>query len=344
MVNGPPCAACANPLRWFPEQNGWGCDRCRQFYPAQEQVAQQASSQPGAQQPYSPFPANHGVPHGAVAAPVVAKKSNAVLFGALGAGAIAVIIGVVVATRGGSGGGSGSKEDVAKATIAALSSGDLDALMKVADVEAMMTSAVECDKDGGGTYGFDEEVKQEVKDAKRKFERRVDDLKGAKLEFVRLVSDDDDDDDGRVKKKGERMGKGCVAKEDFTKHRVKVKVKVTEKDAEGEPYEQTVSLRIVQIGNKYFLDRISEIELQGSGEMAATLKKVRELTNKMCACRDKACADRVNEEYTKWGMEMAKKARRSRDYSKPNVELAKEMTELVTRYTECYTKLMMAGM
>ena len=30
----PPCPACGTPLRWFPEMNAWGCDRCRQMFPA----------------------------------------------------------------------------------------------------------------------------------------------------------------------------------------------------------------------------------------------------------------------------------------------------------------------
>lgn len=30
----PPCPACGTPLRWFPEMNAWGCDRCRQMMPA----------------------------------------------------------------------------------------------------------------------------------------------------------------------------------------------------------------------------------------------------------------------------------------------------------------------
>ncbi len=27
----PPCPACGTPLRWFPEMNAWGCDRCQQM-------------------------------------------------------------------------------------------------------------------------------------------------------------------------------------------------------------------------------------------------------------------------------------------------------------------------
>jgi len=32
-MNTPPCPVCGTPLRWFPEQQAWGCDRCRQMMP-----------------------------------------------------------------------------------------------------------------------------------------------------------------------------------------------------------------------------------------------------------------------------------------------------------------------
>ncbi len=30
-MNIPPCPVCGTPLRWFPDQQAWGCDRCRQM-------------------------------------------------------------------------------------------------------------------------------------------------------------------------------------------------------------------------------------------------------------------------------------------------------------------------
>jgi hypothetical protein len=37
----PPCPACGTPLRWFPEMNAWGCDRCQQMLPAAGPPVQQ---------------------------------------------------------------------------------------------------------------------------------------------------------------------------------------------------------------------------------------------------------------------------------------------------------------
>jgi hypothetical protein len=39
MTPGPPCANCGTPLRWYPEQKQFGCERCRVMYPAQAVVA-----------------------------------------------------------------------------------------------------------------------------------------------------------------------------------------------------------------------------------------------------------------------------------------------------------------
>jgi hypothetical protein len=48
MVSGPPCPKCGYPLRWFPAQNAWGCDREQQMFPAQAVAQQQPPAQQGA--------------------------------------------------------------------------------------------------------------------------------------------------------------------------------------------------------------------------------------------------------------------------------------------------------
>jgi hypothetical protein len=82
-----------------------------------------------------------------------------------------------------------------------------------------------------------------------------------------------------------------------------------------------------------------EKEAVGSSDARAAVEKMDDFSKKMCSCKDKACADKVNEEMTKWGTEMAKSPRKD---EKPSVELAKRAAEIMTRYTECMTKLMMA--
>jgi hypothetical protein len=60
-------------------------------------------------------------------------------------------------------------------------------------------------------------------------------------------------------------------------------------------------------------------------------------TNRMCACSDKSCADATNNAMTKWGTDVAK---RSGEQEKPDVDMAKKAADLMTRYTECMTKVM----
>jgi hypothetical protein len=75
-------------------------------------------------------------------------------------------------------------------------------------------------------------------------------------------------------------------------------------------------------------------------EASDAVERMTEYSERMCACRDKRCADGVQDEFTKWGMEEAKKATRGKD-AKPSADLMKRSSEVMTRYSECMTKLMM---
>jgi hypothetical protein len=78
----------------------------------------------------------------------------------------------------------------------------------------------------------------------------------------------------------------------------------------------------------------------GSSPISDAVAKMEEFSKKMCDCKDKACADKVNDDMTKWGVEMAKTADRD---AKPDPELAKKSADIMQKYTECMTKIMMAG-
>ena len=83
-------------------------------------------------------------------------------------------------------------------------------------------------------------------------------------------------------------------------------------------------------------------EATSSSEAETAVAKMEGFQESMCRCRDKACADKVNEEMTKWGTEMAKTAGASRE-EKPDPVLARKSADIMTKYTECMTKLMMGG-
>lgn len=63
-------------------------------------------------------------------------------------------------------------------------------------------------------------------------------------------------------------------------------------------------------------------------------------TDDMCRCLDKACADKIQDQMTKWATEMARDA--PKQQPKPDEALMKRMTEIGQRYGECMTNAMMS--
>jgi hypothetical protein len=64
---------------------------------------------------------------------------------------------------------------------------------------------------------------------------------------------------------------------------------------------------------------------------------------RICACKDKACAEATNDAMTKWGTEMAKRAATASRDERPDPAMAKRSADVMTRYTECMTKAYMGG-
>lgn len=67
--------------------------------------------------------------------------------------------------------------------------------------------------------------------------------------------------------------------------------------------------------------------------------KMKKFSEDMCACKDKACAEKVTADMVKYGEEMAKK---HEGKAEPAVSDAqkKEMEEAMKKLTECTTKAM----
>ncbi len=63
-----------------------------------------------------------------------------------------------------------------------------------------------------------------------------------------------------------------------------------------------------------------------------------EFKDQMCACKDKACADKVQETMTKWSTDMAARAGNKRDNA--NEAQIEKMTEIGQVYGECMTRAM----
>lgn len=81
---------------------------------------------------------------------------------------------------------------------------------------------------------------------------------------------------------------------------------------------------------------------KGGGDAGEAVAKMTEFKDQMCACKDKACADKVQESMTKWSTEMAAKQGDKKE-AKTDEATMKKMTEVGQQYGECMTKAMSAG-
>lgn len=78
---------------------------------------------------------------------------------------------------------------------------------------------------------------------------------------------------------------------------------------------------------------------EADADIKAALTKVKTLADDMCACKDKACADKVTTELTSWGEAMAKKYVGKQE-PEPNEAQKKELEAHATRLGECMMKVM----
>ena len=83
------------------------------------------------------------------------------------------------------------------------------------------------------------------------------------------------------------------------------------------------------------LARRSEPEPERS-IMAQAIEKLTEMTDAMCACTDRTCADAVMQEITRWSTEMGKDFQAQ----KPTDEETREATAIAERLSRCMMKAM----
>jgi hypothetical protein len=208
-----------------------------------------------------------------------------------------------VTRGGGGGGGHGSREDLVKSTMAAISAGDVEKLVKLSDPIGLHNLAIDCterekqekdkdankDGDGDGDKDKDADVDDsddpqiQEKRVRRRHEKLVEKTKGMKIELVSIAGDQDkdkgkakdgakDDDkdkdksDGMEMKKGDKAMKGCVFKVDVAVHTVLAKVKITGPD-DKEPSEREAKLMAIEAGGSWYLAEPPQLKPRG-GDVA----------------------------------------------------------------------------
>jgi hypothetical protein len=327
-------------------------------YPQQAQPAYpQAPSYPQGQAPYPPQgqpPYPPQGPQGAYAQPAAAapsgrKSSKALWIGIGGGVAVAgIIVAVVVATRGGGTSAAGSSDELAKATVAALAKGDADALMKLGDPAVVFASLMDCKQEAGGEDAMDPD--REAKKLREQHEELAAKTKGLELEIVEITERPPRlDASGKNKKafeKGQKLGPSCTAKVAMVGHDVDVKLKL------GKAGEAKMKLEMIEADGHWYL--VDDIDLDlpssaianngdkpaGGNGYAEMLAKMTMFKDRTCACKDKACADAVQEEMTRWSTEQAKAAP---NMGKVDEAAVKQMTAIMEAYTKCMTAVMIAS-
>ena len=78
----------------------------------------------------------------------------------------------------------------------------------------------------------------------------------------------------------------------------------------------------------------------GGGSLGDMMAKMTEFKDKMCACADSPCAQKVSDEMTKWSTDMAKDMK---EPPKMSVEDTKKATEIGEAMGKCMQKAMGAG-
>jgi hypothetical protein len=207
------------------------------------------------------------------------------------------------------------REAMVEATITALRAGDLDGLVALV---------------GTGTIAREPTICE----TRRRADLRplVSAAKGARIELLEETFERPERESRRELEAGKEFASGCVASTSLPVHEITVQAKI---DRGGKERTQRLHMKLVEHLGKFYL--AEPPDLAGNDALA----KMRGFTDRMCACKDKACADQVQDDMTKWGMEMARNAKRD---ERPDPDMIKESGEIMTRYTECFTKLMTASM
>jgi hypothetical protein len=211
-----------------------------------------------------------------------------------------------------------SRHSIVKAAAAALVAGDTEALVALAGTKHIYDKALSCSK------ATADEMEGGVRE---RFGKAAQKSKGGKVEVLHVEQ----------LTRGSFSEDGCTSKKELAIHLAQVRVRA---ERDGKPSERTVEFSLYELNDRWYLAAVPDDLARGG--LGNPMEVLSEFADRMCECKDKACADKVNEDYTKWGTEMARKAKPD-DYRKHSPDDIRKMTEAATKYTECYTKLAMAA-
>lgn len=219
-----------------------------------------------------------------------------------------------------------SRHALVDAAFASLVAGDVERLVALANISGIYDGALSCASPEREPDALEQKLRGRLR-------KPVQSARGATIEVLAMTALALDE--SATIAKGERK-EGCTARADVAFHAATVRLRVRQGDEP--PRERVVNVGLVEIEDRWYLHELPDPVARSEAEEA--LAHIQEFSRRMCECKDKACADQVNEDYMRWGQEMARNLT-AREPMRPDPELTKLMADAATRYTECYTKLAM---
>jgi hypothetical protein len=196
------------------------------------------------------------------------------------------------------------REAVADAALAALAAGDVDGVVALVEPATIAREPIEC---GTGLRAA--------------LTPAIDLLRGKQVGGLDLTLARTD----RTIATGDTFAGRCVARVPLAVHHV---------TARGRRGRVRVELDVGETGGRYYLVSTPTVDSSSSAFM---LRRLRDYEGRMCACTDRTCANKVQDDMTQ---EFTRRIRETRARDKPDPDAVRESGQIMTRYTQCMTKLM----
>jgi hypothetical protein len=220
-----------------------------------------------------------------------------------------------VVACGGNGGGVSSRDELVRRAVAAVTAGDVDTLVVLADHDALARKVMDCEPGGAAA------IANRMRDS---FRRAVDRARGLEAHVGEIH-------DGRIRPRhaGDRVG-SCKFASDVTTLELEVEALVARPGKA--PRRQSVAMMVVEVGGGWYLLGAPKLADPAADEAIA---KMTEFRDAMCACADKPCAERVSSDMTRWSSDAG---------PGPKLDEAdtRQVADMMAAYTQCQTKAITA--
>ena len=238
MTQGPPCPNCGSLLRWFADQQQWGCDQCRVMFPPQVMVTPQAYA---TRKPDAPRGKRAGR-----GKPMRVKKPRrslrpivVVMLVLLVVGAGAAATRFVLHRHKPALPSYPDRDTAVRETFDALGAGDGQKIMAHAG-EGLEHRIMTCDDSAPS------EEAEDLATMRKEVDRDLAQNKGATFHVTKI----DETGAPQIKTKGHKLSRGCTLDTDFTIHTVHAGLEITRA---GKKSAMDATLPVVEVDGKFYV-------------------------------------------------------------------------------------------